>query len=97
MSIEQVRLVGLVYSLIYQLLEFSGAEDELDVSKESLAALNGGKESWSASLEVLRSLLNRTPVLVYCVIDGLNDLEWEVVSAVFGCLACTTATGGDGV
>jgi len=75
MSIEQVRLVGLVYSLIYQLLEFSGAEDELDVSKESLAALNGGKESWSASLEVLRSLLDRTPVLMYCVIDGLNDLE----------------------
>ena len=76
MSIEQVGLMGLVYSLIYQLLEFSGAEDELDVSKESLAALNGGKESWSASLAALRSLLDRTPVLMYCVIDGLNDLEW---------------------
>lgn len=76
MSIEQVGLVGLVRSLICQLLELSGAEDELDVSKESLAALNGGMESWSASLEVLRLLLDRTPVLMYYVIDGLNDLEW---------------------
>jgi hypothetical protein len=76
MSIEQVGLVGLVYSSIYQLLEFSGAEDELGFSEESLAALNGGAESWGTSLEVLRSLLDRTPMLMYCVIDGLNDLEW---------------------
>ena len=77
MSIEQVGLVGVVYSLLSQLLQFSGAEDQLDVSEESLVALDGGKASWGASLKALRALLDRTPVLMYCVIDGLNDLEWE--------------------
>lgn len=77
MSIEQVGLVGLVYSLIFQLLQFNGPDDDpLAVSEESFTALNGGKESWDASLEVLQALLVRTPVVMYCVIDGLNDLEW---------------------
>ncbi|KAI3339974.1 hypothetical protein F4824DRAFT_453748 [Ustulina deusta] len=76
MSIVRVGLVGVVYSLIHQLLQFSAAEDDLDVSAETLAALDGGNESWGASLEVLRALLEHTPVLMYCVIDGLNDLEW---------------------
>ncbi|KAI3316662.1 hypothetical protein HD806DRAFT_517086 [Xylariaceae sp. AK1471] len=76
MSIAQVGLVGMLYSLILQLFQFSAAEDNLEVSRESLAALDGSYESWSASLEVFRALLERTPVLMYCVIDGLNDLEW---------------------
>ena len=65
-----------MYSLLSQLLQFSGPEDQLDVSEERLVALDGGKASWDASLKVLRALLDRTPVLMYCVIDGLNDLEW---------------------
>jgi hypothetical protein len=77
MSIEQLGLVGVVHSLLSQLLQFSGAEDQLDASEESLVALDGGKASWGASLKALRALLDRTPVLMYCVIDGLNDLEWE--------------------
>lgn len=77
MSIEQAGLVGLVYSLVHQLLQFSGPEDELlGIRETSLAALNGKAESWGASLEVLRELLDHSPVLIYCVIDGLNDLEW---------------------
>ncbi|KAI0116461.1 hypothetical protein GGR51DRAFT_501415 [Nemania sp. FL0031] len=76
MSIEQVGLIGLVYSFIHQLLQFSAAEDTLDVSAESFAFLDGGNGSWDAGLEVLQALLDRTPVLMYCVIDGLNDLEW---------------------
>ncbi|KAI1122777.1 hypothetical protein F5Y10DRAFT_253233 [Nemania abortiva] len=76
MSIEQVGLIGVVYSLIRQLLQFSAASDILDVSAESFSALDGGNESWDASVEILRALLERTPVFMYCVIDGLNDLEW---------------------
>ncbi|KAK2802559.1 hypothetical protein FQN51_004351 [Onygenales sp. PD_10] len=79
LSLEQVGLLGTVYSLICQLLQFRGAEGggELDVSEASLASLtSGGMESWAASLTVLKALLDRTPVLMYCVIDGLNDLEW---------------------
>jgi hypothetical protein len=81
MSIEQVGLIGLVYSMISQLLQFGGPEDELDINEEALAALNGEEDSWDASLEVLRALLDRTPKLMFCVIDGLNELElrsgWE--------------------
>ena len=77
MSIEQAGLLGLVYSLIHQLLQFSGEGDELIFSEENLAALTGAKESWSASLMILKALLDHTPVLMYCVIDGLNDLEWK--------------------
>ncbi|KAJ2995712.1 hypothetical protein NUW58_g1197 [Xylaria curta] len=75
MSTEQVGLIGTVYSLIHQLLEFGKDVDELDIKVESLANLNGGTESWSASLEVLRALLDCTPLLMYCIIDGLNDIE----------------------
>ncbi|KAI0809846.1 hypothetical protein GGR55DRAFT_689098 [Xylaria sp. FL0064] len=76
MSMAQAGLVGLVYSLIHQLLQFSATEDSLDISAETLTALDGSNKSWGASLEVLRALLDRTPVLMYCVIDRLNDLEW---------------------
>ena len=76
MTIEQVGLLGVVYSLIHQLLQFGGAEDGLDISEQNLVALNGGKESWEPSLEVLQALLDCSQVLMFCVIDGLNDLEW---------------------
>ncbi|XXH00047.1 hypothetical protein Hte_006388 [Hypoxylon texense] len=76
MSTEQVGLMGLVYSLLCQLLQFRRAEDTVNVSEESLKALNGEKGSWETSLKVLEALLGNTPVLMYCVIDGLNDLEF---------------------
>ncbi|KAI0891984.1 hypothetical protein F4806DRAFT_481308 [Annulohypoxylon nitens] len=75
MSVEQVGLMGMVYSLICQLLQFSRSEDTLRISKDSLEALNQERGSWNFALEVLEMLLQQTPVLTYCVIDGLNDLE----------------------
>ncbi|KAK5630512.1 hypothetical protein RRF57_006227 [Xylaria bambusicola] len=76
MSIVQVGLVGMVYSLIHQLLQFGSEEEILPISEEKMTSLDGSNNSWEASLEVLRVLLDHTPVLMYCVIDGLNDLEW---------------------
>ncbi|KAI1086588.1 hypothetical protein F5B19DRAFT_498199 [Rostrohypoxylon terebratum] len=75
MSVEQVGLIGMVYSLICQLLQFSRPSDTLRISKESLKALKQEEGSWDIALEVLEALLQQTPVLAYCVIDGLNDLE----------------------
>ncbi|KAI1118225.1 hypothetical protein F5Y14DRAFT_463273 [Nemania sp. NC0429] len=91
-DIAKAGLVGMLYSLIHQLLQFNSAEEELDISAESLAALDGSIESWGVSLEVLRVLLDRTPDLMYCVIDGFNDLEWgsgekecrQVLDILFG-------------
>jgi hypothetical protein len=76
MSIEQIGIIGLVYNLIHQLLQFNQPEDILDIAEEDFAALNGGIEAWDLSIKILRSLLDHTPLLRFCVIDGLNDLAW---------------------
>lgn len=69
-------MIGRVYSLISQLLQFSIEETNLDPSPERLAKLDGSMESWDGSLDLLEDLLERTPLLSYCVIHGLNDLDW---------------------
>lgn len=76
LSAEQAGLIGLVYSLLRQLLQFRRADDAVRVSEESLGALDGGTGSWETGLEVLEALLGNAPALTYCVIDGLNDLEF---------------------
>ena len=76
MTIEQVGMIGLVYNLIQQLLQFSSEEEELELGEEDMAALDGTIRSWEASLQVLGTLMGRTPALMFCVIDGLNDLAW---------------------
>lgn len=75
-SSEETGLIGCVYSLISQLLQFSIEETDLDLSPERLAKLDGSMESWDTSLDLLEDLLERTPLLPYCVIHGLNDLDW---------------------
>ena len=39
--------------------------------------MDGEACSWKASLRILRTLLSHTPVITFCVIDGLNKLEWN--------------------
>lgn len=75
MSKGQVGLLGLVYSLICQLIQFNQGDEVLDI-RESVEALDGRSESWSASLDVLKALLDRMPPRFLCVIHGLNNLEW---------------------
>ncbi|KAI1803968.1 hypothetical protein F4811DRAFT_522373 [Daldinia bambusicola] len=75
MSMEQVGLMGLVYSLISQLLQFSKDEDVLNVGEDTFKMLDGTKQSWDTSLKMLEVLLTHAIVLKYCVIDGLNWLE----------------------
>ncbi|KAI0503040.1 hypothetical protein F5B22DRAFT_662698 [Xylaria bambusicola] len=53
MSIVQVGLLGLVYSLIHQLLQFGSEEETLPISEEKMAALDGSNESWEVSLHGL--------------------------------------------
>ena len=78
LSIEQVGLLSLVYSFIRQLLQFNRADDyakENEIQDEDFDALNGEVSSWNTSLEILTALLRHTPVVTFCVIDGLNDYE----------------------
>lgn len=76
MSTEQVGLISLVYRLIRQLLQFNQAGDNLAMDMNDFRALNGEASSWDASLRVLQALLQNMPVITFCTIDNLNELEW---------------------
>jgi len=76
-DVERVGLLGLVYSLITQLLQFAFDGDKFETSKEHLEDLNGRDESWPQALSLLATLLKATPHLGLCVIDGLNDLSFS--------------------
>lgn len=76
LSREEIGLIGLVSNLIVQLLQFSIGEEFSDISNDDIEALDGISASWEAGLRVLQSLLNHTPPVILCVIDGLGDLAW---------------------
>ena len=74
---EQAALIGLVYSLIRQLLQFNTGNEKIDIGEEVKRKLDGRNESWPHSLEVLGKLLDQAPRLLYCVIHNLCYLEWS--------------------
>ena len=76
-SSEQAGLIGLVYSLICQLLQFRSGDDEIDLSEERLRKLDGGVESWLDDLNILGLLLDLAPRPLFCVIHNLSALEWS--------------------
>ncbi|EDU45003.1 hypothetical protein PtrSN002B_011279 [Pyrenophora tritici-repentis] len=76
-DVEKVGLIGLVYNLITQLLQFNFDNDEFEIPQPQVEALNGSDESWSQALDMLSALLKATPHLCICVIDGLNDLAFS--------------------
>jgi hypothetical protein len=74
---DKSGLIGLVCSLIYQLLQFNKDDSDLDLRVNRLQQLNGSEESWSKCLAVLKDLLHHTKYLPYCVIHALNIFEWS--------------------
>lgn len=77
MTVEEAGLLGLVYSFIRQLLQFKVPDTSVDLSEERFKRLDGEQQSWAESLMIFRELLNQTPSIRYCVVHGLNDLEWS--------------------
>lgn len=73
---EQSGMIGLVYSLIFQLLQFSVESDTLDLNGDDISCLDGTSSSFSGALVTLYELLKSTPHVRYCVIHNLNALEW---------------------
>ena len=72
---EKAGLIGLVYSLILQLVQLGSDTSHLTINDERFAKLDGRAESWPVSLSLLEDLLQTITSLQYCVIHGLNDLE----------------------
>lgn len=73
-DVEKVGLIGLVYSLITQLLQFNVDDDTFRISKDHVDALDGSDASWKPALDLLSRLWRTTPNLSYCIIDSINNL-----------------------
>ncbi|KAF1352757.1 hypothetical protein EJ07DRAFT_135856 [Lizonia empirigonia] len=71
---EEIGLIGLVYSLVIQLLQFHTEDDAFEVSREQMESLDGSKSSWPTALRMFSDLLQATPQLSVCVVDDLNVL-----------------------
>ncbi|KAF2111086.1 hypothetical protein BDV96DRAFT_500031 [Lophiotrema nucula] len=76
-KVEQAGLLGLLYSLIVQLLQFHVDNEEFEISETDLDKLDGSKESFHTALRSFSDLLHGTPQLSICVIHGVNDLAWS--------------------
>lgn len=75
LSVKEAGLSSMVYSLILQLLRFRPEKDGFKVDAAVLNGLGEGMDSWKDAVGLLRLLLEHTPVVRYCVIHGLNELE----------------------
>jgi len=73
---EESGMIGLVYCLIIQFLQFNVEGDRFDVSQDDFDRLDGTKQSFAKSLGILYRLLICTPHVSFCVIHDLNTLEW---------------------
>jgi hypothetical protein len=76
LTCEQAGMIGLVYSLIMQLLQFKVEDDQLDFGPGDIARLDGSSASFSAGLKILYRLFVCTPDIRFCVVHNLNALEW---------------------
>ena len=76
-KVEETGMIGLVYSLINQLLQFDFEDDLFQVLELDIKALDGSDGSWPQALDILSKLLRTTPHMGLCVIDGLNELAFS--------------------
>lgn len=76
-SVEQAGLLGLVYSVIVQLLQFHIDDAEFEVEQTDLERLDGSQSSWGPALRTFQSLLRGISQLSIITIHGLNDLAWS--------------------
>ncbi|KAL9594655.1 MAG: hypothetical protein Q9219_006916 [cf. Caloplaca sp. 3 TL-2023] len=78
MTPEMAALISLIYALIRQLVDLlpyatTNRRDQL--SRESFERLNGSCESVDDALKVLGQLLDQSPPISLCIIDGLELLD----------------------
>jgi len=81
---EETAIIGLVYNLIRQLLQFLSPEvdNRLDLSQERFSTLDGTITSWNKALGLFEELLNSAPPLLLGVIDGLDKLDFKEGSSM---------------
>lgn len=75
---EMAALVSLTYALIRQLIElypYSLTNRPNSLDRQSFERLDGCSESLDDALEVLGQLLDQSPPILLCIIDGLQKLD----------------------
>ena len=75
LSVQEAGLLSMAYSFILQLLQFRPQNDGFRVDPAMLNGLGESMESWSVALALLSTLLKHTPMVRYCIVHGLNDVE----------------------
>ncbi|KAF2109458.1 hypothetical protein BDV96DRAFT_236597 [Lophiotrema nucula] len=72
---ETAGLLSVVYSLIFQLLQFRPQHDGFALNPGVPESLDESVKSWDTALRMLTSLLENTKAVRYCIIHGLSLLE----------------------
>jgi len=72
---QRTGLIGMLYNLIYQLLQFSMEKTTVNSISTRLRDLDGSEASWPKAMFLFEELLCDNPNLSYCVIHGINRLE----------------------
>ena len=78
MTPEMAALISLTYGLIRQLIElFPSAMVKIPTSlnRQSFERLNGSSESLDEALEILGQLIDHSPSVLLCIIDGFEKLD----------------------
>ncbi|PGH10471.1 hypothetical protein AJ80_07514 [Polytolypa hystricis UAMH7299] len=81
---EEAGLTAMIYSLICQLTRFRPTDDGAQLNSDTLEKLDGERVSADAGLRLLKDLLENTPLLRYCVISELSDLETDAGKGLCG-------------
>ena len=78
MTPEMAALISLTYALVRQMIElFPSATINIPTSlnRRSFERLNGSSESLDEALKILGYLIDRSPPVLLCIIDGLQKLD----------------------
>ena len=78
MAPEMAALISLTYALIRQLIELfpiTTIQIPASLNRQSFKRLNGRSESLDEALEVLGQLIDHSPPVLLCIIDGLEKLD----------------------
>lgn len=95
---ETQELVALMYTLIRQLIELLPPrfDSDKDLSQERFDCLSGTLDSWTEALDVFEDVLELVPgPTVYCIIDGLDVLDYRRIQPPLAHLLGRLRNGGD--
>lgn len=74
---EEAPLLGLVYSLTYQILSLLPPQDQQDKiqSEDRVRTLDGSPSCWGDALTLFKDVLSLAPPWLMCVVDAISSFE----------------------